>query len=107
MSGSGRETLPDLREWSGGPPRFAGVVGRPSRTSGSGRDAARIFWSCRKTTRISGRGREAHPDVWEWPGDPPKCPGVIGRPSRMSGSGREALLDIRSDKEAIPDVREW
>ena len=27
----------------------------------------------------------------------PKCPGLVGRPSRMSGSGREAL----------PDVREW
>ena len=41
--------------------------------------------------------REAHPDDWEWLGVPPKCPGVIGRRSRMSGSGREAL----------PDVREW
>ena len=46
MSGSGRVTLPDVREWSGGPPGCPGMVGRPSRMSGS--------------------GREAFPDVWEW-----------------------------------------
>ena len=38
MSGSGWETLPDVREWSGGPPRCPGVVGRPSQMSGSGRE---------------------------------------------------------------------
>ena len=27
--------------------------------------------------------------------------------SRMSGSGQEALLDIREWLEALPDVREW
>ena len=30
MSGSGREVRPDVREWSGGPPVYPGVVGRPS-----------------------------------------------------------------------------
>ena len=44
-----------------------------------------------------GNGWEALPDIWEWSGDPPECPGVVGglyeylgvvgRPSRMSGSG--------------------
>ena len=41
--------------------------------------------SCRETTRISGSGREAHPDVWEWSGGPFECPGVV----------REALSDAR------------
>ena len=30
MSGSGQEALLDVREWSGGPSRCPGVVGRPS-----------------------------------------------------------------------------
>ena len=58
-----------------------------------------------------GVGREALPavreslqGVREWPGDPPGCPGVIGRLSRMSRSGRQALSDVR---ESLPDVREW
>ena len=84
MSGSGREALqhvqelsvdplgcleplPDVWEWSGGPPECPGVVGKPSRRSES--------------------GREALTDVWEWSRVFPECPGVVGRPSRMSGSG--------------------
>ena len=58
MCVSGREALPDVREWSGGPfgcpggsPECPEVVGRPS--------------------RISGSGREALPDVWEWLEGPP------------------------------------
>ena len=42
MSGSGREYsggLPDVREWSVGPLKCTGVVGRPSRMSMSGREA--------------------------------------------------------------------
>ena len=54
ISGSGRESLPDIREWSGVPPGYSGVVGRSS-------------W-------ISRSGWEAIPDVWEWTGDPPRCP---------------------------------
>ena len=46
MSGSGRETHLDLREWSEGPLGCPGVVGRPSW----------MTWS----------GREALPDVREW-----------------------------------------
>ena len=108
MSGSGREsrpggreTVPNVREWLGGPQGYSRVVGRPSRMSGS--------------------GREALPDVREWLGGSPGCPGVVrrpswvvwdprgcpgvvgrlsqmsgvvGRPYRMSESGREALLDV-------------
>ena len=41
---------------------------------------------------MSGSVWEALPDVREWSGGPPKCPVVVGRPSQMSGCGREALL---------------
>ena len=34
MSGSDREDLPDVWEWSGGPPGSPGVVGRTARMSG-------------------------------------------------------------------------
>ena len=39
MSGSGLETLPDLRESSGGPPGCPGVVRRPSGMSVSARES--------------------------------------------------------------------
>ena len=42
-------------------------------------------------------GREAISDFWEWSGSTYGCPGVVGRVTRMSWSGREAL----------PDVLEW
>ena len=75
ISGSGREALsnvqealPDTQEWSGDPHEFA-------------------------------RGRDALPDVREWSGVPSGCPEVVGRlsrifarvvgrSSRISGSGR-------------------
>ena len=57
MSGSSREALPDVREWSGSPQGCLAVVGRPSRMSGSSRDALG--------------------DVCELSGDPPECPGVV------------------------------
>ena len=38
MSGSGREVLPEVQEWTGGLPGFQGVVGRSSRKSGSSRE---------------------------------------------------------------------
>ena len=72
------------------------------------------------SSRMSGSGREAPPNVWEClqttpghPVGPPDhsltCPGnvlipyrmfgrtsrVFGRTSRISGSGREALLEVR------------
>ena len=46
MSGSSWESLPEVRQWSGGPPESPAMVGRPSQRSGS--------------------GREAHPDVRRW-----------------------------------------
>ena len=54
---SGRETLPEVLEWSVIPPGCPEVVGRPSRMSGS--------------------DREALPDVREWSGGPTGCSGVV------------------------------
>ena len=90
MSGSGREALPNFREWSSGPPGRPGVVGRPCRMSGSGG----------KSSRMSKRLR--------------RCPGVVRRPSQMFGSGwetlpevQEALSNVREWSEALQDIREW
>ena len=120
MSGSGREVVgsgpprcPVVPERSGGPSGCLGVVGRPYRMSeshfrmtGSGQlallDVETVF-------RMSESGLDALPEVREWSGDPPECPGVIGRPSRMSGSpcrmfgrGRLALSDVREWSEGLP-----
>ena len=81
MYGSGRETLSNVREWSGVNPGCPGVVGKPSQMSGSGR----------KVCQMSGRGRKAISNVREWSGDHAECLGMVGRPSRMSGSGQEAF----------------
>ena len=51
---------------------------------------------------MSRSGREALKDVRERSGAHPGCPGEGGRPSRMSGSGGEALSHVR---EALLDVR--
>ena len=56
---SGRNAIPDVREWSGCHPRCSLVVGRPCRMSVSGWDAI--------------------PDVQEWLGGPSECPGVVER----------------------------
>ena len=39
MSESGLDAIPDVREWSGSPPGFSGVVGWPSQMYESGLDA--------------------------------------------------------------------
>ena len=51
-----------------------------------------------------GSGREALSDVREWSIGPPRCPGVDGRPTRKSRSGRMFLPEVR---ETLSDVREW
>ena len=52
---------------------------------------------------MSVSGREALPDVRKWSEDLPECPKVIRRPSRISGSGRETLSDVR---QVLADVWE-
>ena len=40
---------------------------------------------------MTGSCRGALPDVREWSGVLPACMGMVGMPTRMSGSEREAL----------------
>ena len=58
------------------------MVGRPYQISGGGRESLPD-------------DREALLDVREWLENPRGCPGVVGRLSRMYGSEREALPDVR------------
>ena len=63
---------------------------------------------------MSGSGRKALLDDRVWSGDPSECPkgsygypGVVGWPSRMSGSGQESLPVVWEWSEALPNIREW
>ena len=80
MSWCGREALPDDQEWSEGHPECPGVVGRPSRMTGSGREPSRVVG---RTSQMSGIGLQALLYVWVWSG------GLTG------------------GRESHPDVREW
>ena len=42
-------------------------------------------------------------DVLEWSGAPSRCPAVVRRLSRLSGSSRETLLDVR---KPLTNIRE-
>ena len=44
MSRSGREALPDIREWAGVTPESPGVVVRPSRMYGSDPESLLNVW---------------------------------------------------------------
>ena len=63
MSRSGQEDLPDVREWSVGPPGCPEIVLIPYRMFAR---TSRIFGSGLNASRMSGSGREALPDVREW-----------------------------------------
>ena len=54
---------------------------------------------------MSGNSREALPNVRKWSGVPPGCPGVVLKPSRMSGSGHVTLPEVREWWEALTDIR--
>ena len=75
-----------------------------------------------RPSQMSGSGRKALPDVWEWSGGLTGCPlvvvsgpealpvvrewsGEVGMHSLMSGSGREALPDLRDRSGGPLDVR--
>ena len=105
MSRSSWVALPDVQEWSGGPPsclrvvegpvECPGVLGRPSRLSV-------------RPSQMSGSGREVLSVVREWLRGPPGCPRVVRKRSRMSGrlppmfgSVRKALSGVR---EVLSDV---
>ena len=70
MSGSGWETLMDVRDRSGDPPGCPGVVGVPGCPGVVGR-----------LSRMPGSGLVALPDVREWSGGLQGCPGEVGRTS--------------------------
>ena len=63
-------------------------------------------------------GRETHPEVQKWSGEPPGSPEMVGGPSRRSGSGRgdppggpEVVEGPSrrsgSGRETLPEVRKW
>ena len=91
MSRSGREALPNVREWSDGPPACPGVVGKPSRMSWRHSQMSGVVG---RPSPMFGCGREVLLDVREYSTCPPKCPGVVGRPFWMSGSGWETLPNV-------------
>ena len=100
---SGRDSLPESREASGGPPEEPGGVRRP-------------FWRAGMVERVR-RGVEVLLEGREGSGSPPERPGDVGRPSQRSVRGQESLLggpggvgrpflwDSR-DREAFPKSRE-
>ena len=51
---------------------------------------------------MSRRVRDTLPNVQELSGAPQGCPGVVGTPFRMSGSGRETLPDSRKSLPTTP-----
>ena len=88
----------------------------PSRMSGSGWDALPVDREGRQALLNVRELVEALPNIREWLGVPLECPGVVrrrcrtsrsgGRPSRMSGNGRETLPNIQEWWEAHPDIQE-
>ena len=54
-----------------------------------------------------GSCREAFPDVRELSEGPPVYPGVVGRPSQLSGSGGRPSRMSGSGWETLPNVPEW
>ena len=120
--GSCREAIPVVREWSGGHPGYPGGIGRPTRKSVSGRGALHRVRKWSGGFPENRGGREAIPKVCEWSGGHPGCPGgvgrpsrspevvwrlsrklgVVGRPSRKSVIGREAIQHVREGSGGPP-----
>ena len=110
ISGSGWESLSNVREWSedaaerpgvvGGPPGCPGVVGTHCRTSRSGGRPSRISRSCRETLSDV---REALSNVWECSEGPPGCPGGFSDHSRTSVRASRTHPVIQ---EGLPDIHE-
>ena len=72
MSGSGRESLPDIQMWSVGPPVSPEVVVRPSQISGSGRKTLLDVRGDQGALTDVQEWWEALTDVQELLGGPPK-----------------------------------
>ena len=87
----GRESLPVDCEWSRGPPRRLGGVGRP--TPGAG--------GVGRPTRWSRRGREALSMGWEVSGSPSVGSKGIGRLTQRSGKVREAHPEVQNTNTKV------
>ena len=88
-SGSGQETLPEVRKWSGDPPGGSKVVGRPFRGPELvGRHSREVRKWSGDTHERSGSGRVTLPEVRRWSEDRPGGPEVVGKPARRSVTGR-------------------
>ena len=78
MSGSGWETLPEVRKWSGDPLAGPEVVRSPI---GGPELVGRL-------SQRSGTGRETLPEVRKWSGDSAEGLELVERPSQRSVTGR-------------------
>ena len=99
MSESGRDALPDIWEWLGGPSGCLAVVGKPSRMSRTSWRVSRHGGfgplKCPGVQKALPDDRETLSDIREWSGGPPGYTGVVRRPCQMSGSGWEAIPNVR------------
>ena len=106
MFGSGREVIPNVCKWLGVLPGCPGVAGRPSRISGTNREASWMSGNCGEALRMSESGRETLPVVREWwvalpevrelSRASPRCPGGPLECARVLGSGRKAIPNVRN-----------
>ena len=92
---------------------------------GNSRESLQECWEALLDVPV---GLETFPHVRQLSGGLPGCPGLVGRPYRMSVSVREALPNVRewsrvapgcpgvvgrpsrlfgTGREALPNVREW
>ena len=68
--------------------------------SGSGRENLPVVWGGWETLP---NVRKALLDIQKWSVHPPVSPGVVGRPSLMSGSVRETITDVREWSRGYPE----
>ena len=86
-SGTGRETLREVWDGSGGPLEGLEWVGGPFRRSGTG-------WG-------------TIPKVWDGSGDPQRGQGRVVRPTWRSGTGREILPEVRDGSGNLHGSPAW
>ena len=116
MSGSGWETILEVRERSGVHLGCPGVIGWPSLMFEGGReplpDVREALSDVRersggplgcsgvvgRSIRIPRSSREALPGVQKFSGVPPRCPGVVERPFQLTGSGGRPSRMSRSGR---------
>ena len=91
-----RESLWDDLEGSGGPSGGLGEVGIPSRRSWMGREAdMEVREALPEVPEMPLEIREIHQVVWERSESPPGSPSGKRLPTQRSGTGREAISEVR------------